>query len=1164
MNDDLRQGGAKVAAGEFRLDEARAREKLAQFQLVDPRRYVLEFVKAAHLLGATGIEFQMDTDELEVRFDGDLVSREEFDDLASAVFGRRATAKQRALRHLAIGQNAAQTLRLREFSFEVLEGEPRPVMRIYLREQVRAAHLFLFARSLLSNRLPEAEILRAHCALATLPIFVNGERISTGPTFTGEQAASVEIADPVGRGKAWLNPRHGEGGIVHIETLYHGVLVGRHTMNSPLGDAHVIFESSGLTLNLSQSEVVQDDFWSDVLVRIIPNALLKCLVTYFEQMPHEDAARHRRKILELIISVVNLFPVETSRPEPIGRTFDAFIEVASGLAIFEIANPSVEERQQGVLVSIRDLSWTNAETGKTRFYIARRTFPGVELQDRARVLLYTPTARHEGHAFMPFAQEVFDATDLLEQEQQRLENQRKWKSWKGLDGEVFSRRLEAQAEGIEVIVALSPDQAPSKWARSHIVSGDAVIAEVTWPTALIGGLVLVISGPLELNAALDGPAITDSYRRAVATLCVLIPALCLSSKSWGSVEEQQAFIRASFDPRAAQSLEALLHYHEKDGLIGAALGRGVLRALTHQLEQWTSEQISAEREALHRLLGETLRAVQGQDSAKAPENVASVDAFLDAVAKLPIFEIANPTDGSEQGVYFSLDAIRWTPPGSDRSRLYISSQRFNASQGAEIKLRDGGRVLLHGPEWGKGGTLLRLFVDDLYDARPLLSARFMAAANRKRWAERPAWSNTEFESIHIQRFEAMAGPLKVSVGVRLRGDDRQAIIFVKEGRLLSESSALIGLLPGFTILIEGDLAANANFNGPAMTEDYRGAVNATVELLGRVVLRQVEELRGQHGSRRALLNQVFADKATGQVHDALRVDKETLEGLDRLGDGFVRAAAQRVREHMARGIEEHVWMVRQLIFDVIVGLGLNTRNPPMNRLAREFLDLVVTLPLFTLSNPALTERGSAEQRLHSIEELRWLQTESGRTQLCISSRHFPGVTLGPGRPVLFFDTSLGEDGGMFLCFADDVFDSTQILAKRANPLPAPQPSVAAPSAALDDGLAAHDVEEESRFSALLLRQLGRAGVLTRDFEIVYQAVDDGSFCLVKGERIELNRTHPALVHGLGAGDEVATAFVTSMVISHLVFSQKPWAMESEADTMRVGLIAHLSGVLDEQ
>src|SRR5690554_6852379 len=105
MLDDLRSGGAKGAAGGFRLDETQAREKLAQFQLVDPRRYVMEFVKAAHLLKTTRIEFEMDSDELEVRFDGDLVSQKEFNNLASTMFGRRVTAKERALRHLAIGQN---------------------------------------------------------------------------------------------------------------------------------------------------------------------------------------------------------------------------------------------------------------------------------------------------------------------------------------------------------------------------------------------------------------------------------------------------------------------------------------------------------------------------------------------------------------------------------------------------------------------------------------------------------------------------------------------------------------------------------------------------------------------------------------------------------------------------------------------------------------------------------------------------------------------------------------------------------------------------------------------------------------------------------------------------------------------------------------------------
>ena len=71
--DDLirafQEEGAIKEVGEFTLDRDKAREKLAEFQLPDPHRYVLEVVQAATILGATRLDFSMDADELWISFD---------------------------------------------------------------------------------------------------------------------------------------------------------------------------------------------------------------------------------------------------------------------------------------------------------------------------------------------------------------------------------------------------------------------------------------------------------------------------------------------------------------------------------------------------------------------------------------------------------------------------------------------------------------------------------------------------------------------------------------------------------------------------------------------------------------------------------------------------------------------------------------------------------------------------------------------------------------------------------------------------------------------------------------------------------------------------------------------------------------------------------------
>jgi len=68
--NDLRADGSVDSHGSFTLDREQARAKMQKFQLVDARRYVLELVQAAVLRGATQIEFEIDADDMRMRFDG--------------------------------------------------------------------------------------------------------------------------------------------------------------------------------------------------------------------------------------------------------------------------------------------------------------------------------------------------------------------------------------------------------------------------------------------------------------------------------------------------------------------------------------------------------------------------------------------------------------------------------------------------------------------------------------------------------------------------------------------------------------------------------------------------------------------------------------------------------------------------------------------------------------------------------------------------------------------------------------------------------------------------------------------------------------------------------------------------------------------------------------
>lgn len=96
--------GTKIlGTGVFKLDRARAMDKLARFQLEDPHRYVLELVSAGVRAGATAIHVRNDADDFEIEWDGRHPTEGELDTLFDHVFGEPTAHHPRMLQHLAQG-----------------------------------------------------------------------------------------------------------------------------------------------------------------------------------------------------------------------------------------------------------------------------------------------------------------------------------------------------------------------------------------------------------------------------------------------------------------------------------------------------------------------------------------------------------------------------------------------------------------------------------------------------------------------------------------------------------------------------------------------------------------------------------------------------------------------------------------------------------------------------------------------------------------------------------------------------------------------------------------------------------------------------------------------------------------------------------------------------
>ena len=301
MLTGLSSEGALEARSEFQLDSAKAREKLQKFQLEDPHFYVLELVQAAHLLGATEIRFEIDADEMELHFDGELLTRDELEQLYSAAFAKLTDTRKQAMRHIAIAFNAAQALEPSRLILQVAsdkgsitltstpdaerdditESDEPPGFkgtRIYLRESFRASHLMDFFRNLDGN-LAEKTALRERCATARLPIFLDGKRISRGPDAIVGGRGLHRFETDMEHGLLAFREEQSES---QLSILQNGVLMTQIRPPSGLVSTVAVVDSQRLNKNISQSAFVEDKQWDYLLGQVLRLQLHVALSLDFE------------------------------------------------------------------------------------------------------------------------------------------------------------------------------------------------------------------------------------------------------------------------------------------------------------------------------------------------------------------------------------------------------------------------------------------------------------------------------------------------------------------------------------------------------------------------------------------------------------------------------------------------------------------------------------------------------------------------------------------------------------------------------------------------------------------------------------------------------------------------------------------------------------------
>jgi hypothetical protein len=269
--------GEYDSAGSFTLDPAAALEKLREFQLRDPTRFVLSWVRAATLLGATRIDVEIDADDVWLRFDGERLDAADFEALWSSVVGRRGSARVRACRELALGINGAFTWEAKAVavrSGELQVGFDRSFAMssskvVVADEPCNSIHAKrpigwdLVRRRMLDKRgeLPEELMLAHACTFAAVPIYLEGKLLNPTPDEPRDGWLRLVIDDDERRGWLWLRP----GERSQLRVLVSGVEVALVELPFGAGWVQAVVDDPLLPLDLSQEKPVEGERWRALL-----------------------------------------------------------------------------------------------------------------------------------------------------------------------------------------------------------------------------------------------------------------------------------------------------------------------------------------------------------------------------------------------------------------------------------------------------------------------------------------------------------------------------------------------------------------------------------------------------------------------------------------------------------------------------------------------------------------------------------------------------------------------------------------------------------------------------------------------------------------------------------------------------------------------------------
>jgi len=303
----MEEEGELVESGSFKIDRARALEKLKSFQFADPNSFILALARAA--VAAEAPELRADRVENGIRlwFAGRPLTLEDLEDPFAGLFSEE-DAKDEFKRQLALGILGALRLeprlvRVAAAGYSLMMDSPVNYAPRPAPEAKEGTLIEILFDAGLFSRMPDPlPLLREGTAMLKIPFFLDGARVPALPESSPTPSVAFEengirgvlTAAPEPAGMLSLL---GVGAHPHPLYFYrHGVRVGvdEHGFLISMG---VHLDSASFSVNATHSGVLEDDARAAAIRTAEPRAAE--LVEKTAALQIERAAKDLRGFLSI-------------------------------------------------------------------------------------------------------------------------------------------------------------------------------------------------------------------------------------------------------------------------------------------------------------------------------------------------------------------------------------------------------------------------------------------------------------------------------------------------------------------------------------------------------------------------------------------------------------------------------------------------------------------------------------------------------------------------------------------------------------------------------------------------------------------------------------------------------------------------------------------------